>query len=82
MKREHMTDRSAQPPYRIARRIDLTRMSSTTWGTFRSCPANYIGGRMDGQSATAGWHGTRRDEVGRDLALAEIAPEMHTTPIE
>ncbi len=68
MKQENETDRSARPPfYRIARRIDLTGMSPATHGINRSCPASYLGGRMDGMISPAGWHGLRRDEVGRDL---------------
>jgi hypothetical protein len=56
--------------------IDFTRLTAATCGTHRSCPANYIGGRLDGQSAPAGWHGIRRDEVGRDLDadVARVIP--------
>ena len=76
MKQENMTDRSAQP-YRIAgtSRINLNWMEPETRGANRSCPANYVGGRMHGMSATAGWHSLHRDEVGRDLD-ADTAREI------
>jgi hypothetical protein len=47
--------------------IDFARMSPATHGAHRSCPANYIGGRMHGMNSPAGWHPRWRDEVGRDL---------------
>jgi hypothetical protein len=64
---ENTGDRSALAPYRIAQRVDLSQMSPAARGTDRSCPANYVGGRMHGMISPAGWHGLRRDEVGRDL---------------
>jgi hypothetical protein len=59
-------------------KIDLNGMAPAAHGTSRACPADFIGGRRDGQSATVGWHPTHRDEVGRDLdETARELPPQH-----
>jgi hypothetical protein len=46
---------------------NMTDMRPATRGANRSCPADYIGGRLHGHISWVGWHGLHRDEVGRDL---------------
>jgi hypothetical protein len=60
--------------------LDFTRMSPVPGGAFRgglSGQPNYVGGRLDGQLAHAGWQPFRRSSSGQPLPDDLPPPPEH-----
>jgi hypothetical protein len=60
--------------------LEFTRMSPSPGGAFRgglSGQPNFIGGRLDGQLAYAGWQPFRRSSSGQPLPDDQEPPKDH-----